>query len=343
MEIKTFDPNQESAQLGIIRNESNDFYHAVEAISNSKLAIFRKRKYLYYKKFVAKNLPEEFKKPDYFVFGGAAHCFILEGQDAFDRQYIVEPAEAPSKPAKPRHEYVDQNKIAAATLAKLEYWEKFEIEAAGLEIISQKQFRVMQYVKWAIDRHEVATALIAEIEPELTFRVNLGWRLAQVRVDGFIESCSAELAAYLNEAYREVLCKEVMPGDSIAIDLKTCATLTKDDSGSFHKHFGELGYYIQDQFYREVVSAVMGRPLDHFIFIVAEKQEPFEAAVISTDPADLELALSELKFDLEELRKCYKDKTWFSYPQEEIIAVSIPGWHRSRAEMRLSQERSRNN
>ena len=340
MEILQFDPNQKSPQLGIIRGESNDYYHSVEAVSNSKLAIFRKRKYLYYKKYVAKNLPEEFKKMDYFTFGGAAHCFILEGQEAFERNYIVEPVDAPDKPKKARHEY--KTAIKPEAEEKLAFWEQFQIEAAGLEIISQAQFRVMQYVKWSIDQNEVATALIAEIEPELTFRVDLGWRLAQVRVDGFIESCSPELAEYLNTAYADRLMKEVMPGDSIAIDLKTCATLTRDDSGSFQKHFGEHGYYIQDQLYREVVSDVLGRPLDHFIFIACEKQEPFETVVVSTDPADLELALSELKFDLEELKKCYRRKEWFSFPQEQVMLQAIPHWHRGRAEMRLSQERSRN-
>lgn len=342
MIVQQYDPFHEGPQLGIIKDEPNEVYHATDAISNSKLACFRKRKYKFYKKYVKKNLIEEEKEKDYFVFGGAGHCLVLEGQAEFDRRYIVEPVNAPKKPTKARHEY--KAKISPEAEDRLQFWEHFRDQAdtEDKEVLTQKQMRVLQYVKWSIDENEVATSLLSEIMPELTFRCSLGWTLAQVRVDGFIESCSHDLAEYLNEAYAFMLNKEIYEGDSIALDLKTCVTLTRDDSGSFFKHFGELGYYIQDQFYREVVSKVMGKKLNHFLFIGAEKQEPFETVVGSTDQEDLALAYSELQFDLEELKKCYQTNKWFSFSQEKIIMLSIPGYKRSQAEQRLKMERSRN-
>ena len=342
MEIQTYQPT-ETPMLGVIKDEPNEIYHGNKAISNSMLAYFRKRKYLFYKKFVTKTLIEEPKAKDYFTFGGAGHCLILEGQGEFEKRYMIEPVDAPKKPTKPRHEY--KSAIKPEAEARLVFWENFNsiAEEHGKEVLSQKQMRTLFYVNNSVEQSEIATALIAEIKPELTFRCDLGWTMLQVRLDGFIESCSAHLAEFLNESLANTsYYKKVEAGDTIAIDLKTCATLTAEDSGSYDKHVGEHGYYIQDRLYREVVERVTGKPLDHFFFIPVEKQEPFETDVRFTDPDDLALANEILFMDLTEMKNCFRTKAWMSLNNGTIKSQSISGWHKSRAEMRIKLERARN-
>jgi len=341
MEIQKYYPT-ELPLLGVIKDEPNQAYHDNEAVSNSWMSLFRKRKYLFWKKYIKRNLPKEEKEKDYFTFGGAGHCLILEGQEEFEKRYMIEPVDAPKKPTKVQR---DAAKPSALAIERIKFWENFKSIAQehGKEILSQKQMRVLFYVNDSVEQNEIATALIAEIEPELTFRCNLGWTMLQVRLDGFIESCPAHLAEFLNEALANTsYYKKVEAGDTIAIDLKTCATLTAEDSGSYDKHVGEHGYYIQDRLYREVVERVTGKPLDHFFFIPTEKQEPFETDVRFTDPDDLALANEILFMDLTELKNCFRTKAWMSLNNGTIKSQSISSWHKSRAEMRIKSERARN-
>ena len=71
-------------------HESADEYHARarngEFISSHLLADFRESPALYHKKIFDRI--EEPESPA-FILGQAAHCLILEGRHAFDRDYLI--------------------------------------------------------------------------------------------------------------------------------------------------------------------------------------------------------------------------------------------------------------
>jgi len=332
MELIPFDYESTVPQLGAILDEPNSVYHGHDAISNSKLSVFRKRRYLYYRKYVKKDLFEEVDK-EYFLIGQAAHTLILEGIDVFNETYKVAPEDAPKRPLKKREYYV--GKIQANTEEALTFWEKFDYECEGFVVLTDKQWTGIKALKDSVFRNEVAEALLSEGVAEVSFRVDMGWTLAQVRADKYIHECSVSLAAYLNDAYPMDMLRHVEEGDSIVTDLKSCATLTEDDRGSFQRGFGDHEYYVQDALYREVIGSVMHKPLDHFFFIAGEKQEPFESAVWCTETRDLDLAVDGLKYDLQALKNCHETKNWFSFPVDQVIPIGIPGWKRKKAEERI--------
>ena len=76
--------------LNFIIHEPADEYHARsrngEFMSSHLLADFRESPALYRRK-VSGEITES--ESSAFVMGRAAHCLILEGRNAFDREYVV--------------------------------------------------------------------------------------------------------------------------------------------------------------------------------------------------------------------------------------------------------------
>jgi hypothetical protein len=69
--------------------ETNEQYHGNDAISHSKLELFRRRPISYYRRFVAKTLARP-EASEAFRLGSAAHCAVLE-PDAFWARYALRP------------------------------------------------------------------------------------------------------------------------------------------------------------------------------------------------------------------------------------------------------------
>ena len=70
-------------------SESIEQYHANAAISHSKLECYRRRPALYYKKYVAKTLPQP-EESGAFRLGSAVHCAVLEEKE-FASRYVLRP------------------------------------------------------------------------------------------------------------------------------------------------------------------------------------------------------------------------------------------------------------
>lgn len=309
--------------LGRIDDESNLDYHRTDetygcrVLSNSRLQTFRERPLLYKKKYVSKEIVEKFEA-EHFLVGHSSHVLILEGEEKYLAEHLVAPA---------------INKRTKA--GKLE-WEALlaRCEDENLTLLTQEQDTTNRALKRSVDANELATKLLSESVPEVSFRVNWGYFFAQVRTDGFIESCSAQLAQNLTDWGLNYNGNGVNKGDSIILDYKTCATLSEQKHGCFQRHIYDLGYCYQEQLYRQIVSEVQGRPVNHFLFIASEKCEPFETVVINIPDEDKQLALQVLKVDLENLYNCYKgNRPWAMH--QGVIQSGFNNWQRRELESRL--------
>lgn len=120
-------------------------YNEIDAVRRSDLLKMRKSA-LHYK--WAKNHPEEPTPAK--IFGAAAHKFILEGGEAFGREYAVAP------------------QIDRRTKAGKEEWAAFVEESAGLTVISDEDFQKIKDMKFALHNHPGAMALLSG-EHEQTF------------------------------------------------------------------------------------------------------------------------------------------------------------------------------
>lgn len=310
--------------LGRIDNESNLDYHRTDEkygcriLSNSRLQTFRERPLLYKKKYVTKEIVEEFEA-EHFLVGHSSHVLVLEGEGKYNAEYVIAPA------------------INKRTKAGKAEWDALVEDCAqrGVAILTAEQDATNQALKRSVDSNELAAKLLAESTPEISWRVNWNFFFTQVRTDGFIGSCSAGLAELLTDYGLNFSGNGVKPGDTIAIDFKTCATLTKDKHASFQRHIFDLGYCYQEQLYRQVVGEVLGKPVDHFLFISTEKSEPFETIVVNIPDEDKRLALEVLRLDLENLFNCYRRKNPWNLHRGVIEAGFTP-WQTRELEQRLA-------
>ena len=71
--------------------ETNEQYHANDAISHSKLELFRRRPISYYRRFIAKTVARP-EPTEAFRLGSAAHCAVLE-PDTFWARYALRPGQ----------------------------------------------------------------------------------------------------------------------------------------------------------------------------------------------------------------------------------------------------------
>lgn len=76
-----------SLKLGKVIDELNRDYHAADALSHSKLEVFRKRPALYKRKYVDKAVTEEYD-PTKYALGTALHA-AMEGPAAWDKSVAV--------------------------------------------------------------------------------------------------------------------------------------------------------------------------------------------------------------------------------------------------------------
>lgn len=123
----------------IIDGLSDDVYHGSKGVSCSKIKVFIDCAFEYWAKYVGlTNLKEVAQKEkDYYAFGKAAHCVVLE-PDVFDKKYIRMP-----------------DTVKVRNGAK---WEEVEAEAIskGQTILTKTHFDEMAHVKAAIDNNKTA-------------------------------------------------------------------------------------------------------------------------------------------------------------------------------------------
>ena len=105
------------------------------------------------------------------------------------------------------------------------------------------------------------------------------------------------------------------------IDLKT--TVDPTPSG-FAKQVANLGYHIQDQFYRRVM-ALNGYEIDRFVFIAVGKERPFNVYVYELDWRTLEEGNAAVKYALEAYANAQETGLW-NYGYEELQTLEIPPW-----------------
>ncbi len=155
---------------------------AGEYLTSHQLADFRRCPLLYWKK--RQGLIEEEDRPAFLV-GRALHTLVLEGQDAFGKQYAV------GGPVNPRtgQPYGANTKAFAQWAAE-----------QGKPVLTLAQLELVNNMARAVRSHQLATELLSSGMPEGVVRTEYCGLPCQVRIDWF-------------DPYRGI------------IDLKTCDDL----------------------------------------------------------------------------------------------------------------------
>ena len=272
-------------------SEPNEVYHANDAISHSKLELFRRRPISYYRRFIAKTVARP-EPTEAFRLGSAAHCAVLEPATFWDR-YALRPEGIDRR--------TKDGKIAFA---------EFEAANAGKTIITQDEKAAVEQMTVAVLLHPLASQLLAAGKPELSWRVApAGGMALQCRTDWF-NKAGCELSS----------------GRPYVADLKTVESLDADAFRNFERACFNFGYHRQAGFYLPLITEIVGSPVFDFLFIVVEKAEPYGVAVYRLSDAATARGHDETITDLIRLQSCIKDQQWPNLPND-LREIGLPKWY----------------
>ncbi len=267
-----------------IISEAEDRYHARsragEFLSSHKLGDFRKSPFKYHKMMTGE--VEEKDKPE-FLIGRAAHCLILEGQDAFDSRYVVSDGPINERTGKP---YGKDSKA-------FQDWLSVQPTA---DIITEADYAEMVAMSENIWSHREISDLLSAGRngvAEGVVRAPLEGMDCQIRMDWFAPEIGI-------------------------IDLKTTR-----DIEFFQKDVREYDYILQMAFYRAVLREATGGAEYKCHLIVVDKTDFHIAGYGEIPSAELATAERINAAAIRRLRECQTRKEWpTGYERKMIFSMN---------------------
>jgi exodeoxyribonuclease VIII len=275
-------------------SETIEEYHANPAISHSKLECYRRRPALYYKKYVAKTLPQP-EETGAFRLGSAVHCAVLEEKE-FAARYILRPdCDRRTK----------EGKIQFA---------EFSAQHADKTLLDADEMAQVVAMREAVAAHPIASRLLAEGMPEMTWRKFWPNALGalQCRTDWFAP-CGCDISDF----------------HPYALDVKTVESLDSDAFRNFERAAFSYGYHRQAGFYLPLINEILGYPVSRIYYVAVEKVEPYGVAVYTLSDDAIARGQDENIADLVRLKKSLEDNHWPNI-EPTIHELKLPAWYEKR-------------
>jgi hypothetical protein len=270
--------------------ETHAQYHANAAVSHSKLEVFRRRPRLYQMRYVTRELPAP-EPTAAFRIGSATHCAVLE-PEKFPTLYAQRP------------EGIDRR-----TKEGKAAWESFTAQHSGKDFLDAEEWAQISAMMEAVRANPLASQLLAQGTPELSWRVETGAIPLQCRTDWFNPK-GCELSA----------------GRPYVADLKTIESLDADAFRSFERAAFTYGYHRQAGFYLPLITEIIGAPVTDFFFIAVEKQAPYGVAVFRLTDEAVATGQDESLADLRRLKICRETNVWPNI-EPEVTELGLPKWY----------------
>lgn len=160
----------------------------------------------------------------------------------------------------------------------------------------------LEKIRDAVMNHSIAGQLLTGHKPE----VSAFWEERGINLKGRFD------------AYH--------PDRGAIVDLKL---LNSARPSEVQKAISDFGYYIQAKTYRNGAHLLTGFVPD-FIFVVAQKTEPYTVSVHRLRPEALEAAQVRIDFALDRYRKAQESGKWPGY--ERIYSQGLTPWERIKTE-----------
>lgn len=229
--------------------------------------------------------------------GTALHMGILE-PDRFDSGAIaVIPDDAPNRPSLRQ---VNAAKPGPATIAAIDWWERFDSEAAGRLVLTEAQMGVVEGMVSAIRRHPIFEE-IADGHAEHS----LLWNDAR-HGDGV--PCKARF--------------DYLRSDGVAFDLKSCVDASPD---GFARSVASFRYHYQAAWYNNGHEHLLDRSLAAFIFIAVENTAPYGVGTYVLPSNALMFGADRCEEAMLLYAQARKTGYWRGYP-EKVLPLHLPRW-----------------
>ncbi len=288
--------NDNGPKLGLFPDIPNEDYHRSPGISKSGLDLINQSPAHY-------RVNRLHPKPSTpaMRFGSAAHSLILEPEQ-FSKEYIKAPENAPRRPTERQ---INAKNPSKETLAAIDYWDQFENDSAGKEIIINTpgadpfwqpgDWDKLHFMAESVRNHPVANLLLD------------------------LDAGKAEQSVYWIDLHTRKLCKcrpdFVNLDHNICVDLKT----TNDASFSgFSKSVASFRYHVQDAFYQDGLYAA-GHGVQSFVFVAVEKDPPYAVACYSLDKEAKFNGRGQYEHNLRVYKECFERDEWPGYPSDQSI------------------------
>ena len=227
---------------GLYRGLSYSEYDAIEAVRSTYL------KKLLHCPAMALEPNEETAA---LVFGNAAHCFILEGEEEYNKRYAILPKFDGDKRTK------EYKAIKESTLQLASIKEQIVLDHEDDEIIRLMHKNIMA--------HPTAKLFFQKKhDPELV----IVWK---DKATGLLMKCRLDVAPYADM--------------KVIVDLKT--TVDTSEWG-FRNQIEKYHYDMSAAFYLEGANAVLKEKIDLFVFLAPEKHKPCRVHVHELSPQYIE-------------------------------------------------------
>lgn len=279
-------------RTGVIYDEPSSVYHATDGVSSHRLQDFSYPNCeLLYYRKYIAKKFEEPRESEALAFGEYFHALAVEGETVADSRFTLMP------------------KFDRRTKSGKAEAEDWAIKNAGKMPIASEDRDLAWLMVDSLRAKPVAKAIFDHGKPEVVFRHKLASFPIQSRVDWFDER--------LDDFGRPLIA-----------DIKTI-----DHLSNFDRQFHKFAYWKQAGFYQMVVYETLGLIGDwpRLLFVVCEKNEPFQVEVREPDPITLDIARTAIMRDLERLKRCYDTGIWRG-SSDEITPVSIPEYIKMRLE-----------
>lgn len=136
-----------------------------------------------------------------------------------------------------------------------------------------------------------------------------------------------EHSAFWTDPETGSLCKcrpdLVHPAGGLIIDIKTTGDARPREFG---KLMGDLGYHAQEAWYREGWARAGGPPVEGWVFLVVERDPPFEFRVYELPPCAVEEGHQAIHEAKRRYATCLTDNHWPGY-ERRVEEIDLKPWH----------------
>lgn len=316
---------------GIYLNMPNDIYHALPALSSSKLKTFVKSPAEYYREYLSDvDRKRTLTQKRTFDAGTYSHELVLEPEGFYER-YFREPVASEFPDAISRvddlKKYCEENGIKVNKSATKPTIIK-AIEESGLKNTNVFELEL----KREREKQGAKGEVIIDGEVVTTWGGKVG-------IDGIVwddahRACKttrkhSQADAYLSNGLPEVaiiaVCEDTgmmlkvkfdwLRFDSRAVDLKTTQSTNPRD---FKRQIKALHYDIQQEFYKYVAELAQVY-VPEFIFVATEYVSKDICQPFKLPNKWVAQAHSVMKRSLLELEECQKNDNWYGWSKEDVV------------------------
>ena len=272
-----------------LKRMSNTEYHSLDYVSKSHLDEVNKSPFHYWDRYINPDrvVPEPTKQ---MLLGSAMHTMVLE-PDLFEKEYLVESANAPKRPTAAQ---LNAKKPSTQTLDAIDYWKKFDEKANGKTLISIDDYERLSIMKKRIFDHPAASTIL---NMSGVVEQSYQWKDSQTG-----EICKSRPDFHTDDG-------------TLIVDLKT----TSDASElGFQKSVHNFRYHVQAGFYLRSIKEA-----EQFVFIAVESKPPYLVAVYNASTDMINAGNRVADKNLATLAQCRKSGKWTGY-SEEITTLDLP-------------------